>query len=263
MEVTSISGLPPGLDCAQSGSANGDVSDVIDNAFDQEEGAYYVIGLKAGPLSLDLGHKLDSTYGYGWLSLQQHVDSYSDARSDAGGSVLTASLGAELTHFGVRTDLAWIAPQEWGWPGLRWGIATVLKGGEAPDDGPAGWDEYQREATIGPAVYWNPQWEGIPWASFTANIRYGYRREGFLRNENTEGENTNGERSTEQHVIASDVALLLNLTGSQYGGFGLKLGVTAWIPLDGSETLAVPGRTLTVMEEQIVGFFTFDYGFQF
>ena len=234
---------------------SGDVSAVIDNAIEQEEGTYGVLGLQTGPLVLDLGHKFDSDYGYGWLSLMEDPRSAA-ARGDSG-HLLTVSLGAELTHFGLRTDLGWIAPETSPGSSLRWGIVSVFKGGESPEEAPPGWDEFQREATIGPALYWRPRWQAAPWASFITNLRFGKREEGFQRPNGSEED----DRSVEQEVLAADFALLVDLDGRSLSGLGLKLGVTGWHPLDGEDSIQLGNRSATVMKDQLVSFVSLDYAF--
>ncbi|MCG3203599.1 MAG: hypothetical protein KCHDKBKB_00270 [Elusimicrobia bacterium] len=237
----------------------GDTGHVVDNTFHQEEGVYSVIGFKAGPVALDLGHKIGSTYGYGWLTLLED-DSVPAPSSDDRGHDIVLSLGAEVPYFGVRSDLAWLAPSRWSWsPKWRWGLTSVFTGGEMPKDAPEGWDEFQRSLTVGPAAHYYPGWEGLPGASLMAEIRLGRRQEGFL----VPNQTTTGDVKSNQDVLAGDLALVIPFGGVPQKGLAMKIGVTAWKPLSGSEEVILGTEQITIMEPQIQPFVTFDYGFSF
>lgn len=207
-----------------------DLDPTIAAVAEREDGLYYVIGLGAGPLSLEMAHLLGTDYGYGRMSLISDPSTVSDQPPGRGVQVV---VGTHFDHYAMVGQLIYhprrgMCQTSLTSCGLIIEYTSGAIGGRLPE--PARGEHDQISVGLHLERTLHPR---LPWLVLYHSLRGGWREERLRDDDRSDGLDSNRRHSP---VVAADLGLRVQLGGWHDGplptSLALAAGVAGWHPLE-------------------------------
>ncbi len=207
-----------------------DLDPTISAVAEREDGLYYVIGLGAGPLSLEMAHLIGSDYGYGRLSFISHPDAMPN---EPHGHGVQMAVGTHFDHYAMVGQLIY-HPRWRAGDAPRTSCGLIVEytsgaiGGRLPE--PARGEHDQISVGVHLQRILHPQ---LPGLILYHSLRGGWREERLRDDDRTDGTSSNRGHSP---VVAADLGLRIHL-GAWHStplptSLALMTGISGWHPLE-------------------------------